>query len=326
MLPRKVGQNTRKPSPTCVNTTCDSVAASGPANCKEGGILRRAKTWKDSWMGWFLPLGVLAFIAGVGALISALVWNDRRRRNARAMARLSQPLPRVPLRSQVIMLSPDLAECEERENDRESESEALSVHSAPTRELAAYTEELAALSMHSAATCALDAHEAPTRELAAHEAPTREFAAYEEVPLAHQRAAVAVSETVGSPSGFRSRSLTARRRRDDDATLKMGSGNTQRTCDASAEELLRMLGPAPTPDLGNIEIYYRLGLVYLAAAKLVQARRCFLTVEGVSPGYRETTAHLAELPFHAPTTSGATPMHHIEMHADKPGHGRRSSR
>jgi hypothetical protein len=60
-------------------------------------------------------------------------------------------------------------------------------------------------------------------------------------------------------------------------------------------DLLAMLGPSPTPDLGNIEIYYRLGLLYLAAGKTEMARHAFVTVEDISPGYRDASDHLEQL-------------------------------
>ncbi len=282
-------------------------------------------------MARLLPI-VLAFAACFVVLLGAFVSRRRRRHKIAAIARLSIPLPRVRLRSQVIVLAADCLEGAERDPDSAtlsrgtspsapsvfhvspvsaepseqapSMNEAVSVHLAPTREFAAYAEELAVLSMHSSAT----------RELAVHEAPTRELAAYLDEPLARNAGrplARAESGRVRAGSGFEPRTRLASERRDEDATLKVGGRETQGPRDTSAEELLRMLGPSPTPDLGNIEIYYRLGLAYLALGKDVQARRCFLTVEGVSPGYRDAAVHLTEIPIYAPTVSGATPVHHL---------------
>ncbi len=309
---------------------CEMVPATAPANRKHKSILQRAPTWNTGCMGWLLPLSVLAFVACSSLLIGSLVWRGRRRRRDAAMLRLSRPLPRVRLRSQVIVLPMDSSEDGERDCDDEARipdksrsghqgllvseapsvrqapvmNEAADVHSAPTREFAAYVEELAALSM-------LDS---PTRELAVHEAPTREFAAYLDEPLLQQPAGLpppsrAASEQVGNPSGFHPRMRTARERCDDDATLKVPRGETQGPRAPSVEQLLRMLGPSPAPDLGNIEIYHRLGVAYLAAHNEEQARLCFLTVEGISRGYRDAAAHLAVLPIHAPTSSGAMPVH-----------------
>jgi len=265
------------------------------------------------------------------------------------MARLSIALPRARLRSQVIVLPVGSSAYRVRDRDGHSEApapetspaksfapEALpladapagrvapgmdeaheaheadeanepdAVHSAPTRELVAYVEELAALSMQ----------DFPTRALAIHHATTRELAVDLEDPGLSERATLppvsrGVSGRPGMPSGFQPRTRSARDRREEDATLRMGSAETRGPREISIEELLRMLGPSPVPDLGNIEIYYRLGLAYLAVHKEVQARRCFLTVEEISPGYRDAAARLAELPIYAPTSSGATPVHHV---------------
>jgi tetratricopeptide (TPR) repeat protein len=71
--------------------------------------------------------------------------------------------------------------------------------------------------------------------------------------------------------------------------------NRPRARTPSVDELLAMLARFPEPGLGNIEIYYRLGLAYLAAQDLDQARTAFLTVEDISPGYRDTSAYLEQL-------------------------------
>ena len=65
-------------------------------------------------------------------------------------------------------------------------------------------------------------------------------------------------------------------------------------------QLLAMLGPSPTPDLGNIEIYYRLGLLYLASGNEDMARHAFVTVEDISPGYRDASSYLEQLTPAAP--------------------------
>ncbi len=171
------------------------------------------------------------------------------------------------------------------------------MHSAPTREFSAYAEQLAALATR-------------TRELAVHEAPTREFAAHLDDPLLSERL-TSPPRAAGTPSGIQPRTRLPKERREEDATLKLGRGDTPSPNEPSAESLLRMLGPSPIPDLGNIEIYYRLGMVYLAAGHDVSARRCFLTVEGISPGYRDAAEHLAVIPVHVPTSSGETPVHYV---------------
>jgi tetratricopeptide (TPR) repeat protein len=71
--------------------------------------------------------------------------------------------------------------------------------------------------------------------------------------------------------------------------------NRPRARTPTVDELLAMLARFPEPGLGNIEIYYRLGLAYLAQQDLEQARRAFLTVEDISPGYRDTAAYLEQL-------------------------------
>lgn len=251
------------------------------------------------------------------------------------MARLSTALPRARLRSQVIVLPVGASAYRVRDRDSHIEApepgsstskafapeapppdavpmsvapcadETDSVHSAPTRELAAYVEELAALSMQDFPTRALAIHQATTRELTVDfEDPAGEPASLPPVPRA-------VSGRPGMPSGFQPRTRSSRDRREEDATLRMGGAQTRGPADISIEELLRMLGPSPVPDLGNIEIYYRLGVAYLAVHKEVQARRCFLTVEEISPGYRDAAARLMELPIYAPTSSGPTPVHHV---------------
>jgi len=286
-------------------------------------------------MGWLLPLSVLAVAVCCGGVIGVVMWYRRRRREAAAMARLSVALPRVRLRSQVIVLPVGSSEYRVRDRDSEvpaseastskafappvvplseeptegvapSVDETASIHSAPTRELAAYVEELAALSMQ----------DFPTRALAIHQAPTRELAVDLDDPRLREHAGLppvsqAISGRPGTPSGFQPRTRTTRDRREQDATLRMGGAKTRGPDEVSIEELLRMLGPSPVPDLGSIEIYYRLGLAYLAVHEDVQARRCFLTVEEISPGYRDAAAHLTELPIYAPTSSGPTPVHHV---------------
>jgi tetratricopeptide (TPR) repeat protein len=63
---------------------------------------------------------------------------------------------------------------------------------------------------------------------------------------------------------------------------------------ATIKELVAMIGKQPC-DLGNIEVYYRLGLACLAAEKRDDARNAFRAVDQTSPGYRDTEQHLADL-------------------------------
>jgi len=63
----------------------------------------------------------------------------------------------------------------------------------------------------------------------------------------------------------------------------------------SVKQLDDMLGKDSIPDLGNIEIYYRLGLAYLADAKLDDAKRAFTIVDEVSPGYRDAARRAEEI-------------------------------
>jgi hypothetical protein len=60
-------------------------------------------------------------------------------------------------------------------------------------------------------------------------------------------------------------------------------------------ELDGMLEKTKTPDLGNIEIHYRLGLACVAETRLERAKRAFETVEEISPGYRDAAQRLEEL-------------------------------
>lgn len=48
-------------------------------------------------------------------------------------------------------------------------------------------------------------------------------------------------------------------------------------------------------DLGNIEVYYRLGLACLDAGKRDEARKAFQAVDDASPGYRDTEKRLRDL-------------------------------
>lgn len=63
----------------------------------------------------------------------------------------------------------------------------------------------------------------------------------------------------------------------------------------SVKQLDDMLGKGATPDLGNIEIYYRLGLANLAEAKLDEAKKAFTIVDDVSPGYRDAARRAEEI-------------------------------
>jgi hypothetical protein len=282
-------------------------------------------------MAWVLAVVVLVLAAFFGVLLGSLL--RRRRVKGRTTVRQSGALPRVPLRSQVIVLGPSSLKRVAREDeepqpeqaapalseheqpfvvDRPSEREApflnhsLSEHEKPTREFAAHVEALAALSRPST----------PTREFSVHDARTREFAAYSEALFAPQeeelsRPSRAANDSARVPSGLPSRTGAGNSRRDEHETLKVGSARAQERREPTATELRQMLGASPTPDLGNIEIYYRLGLALLADGNEVEARRCFLNVEGVSPGYRDTAEQLTRLPIHAPTSSGPTPVYHV---------------
>ncbi|HEY2514961.1 MAG TPA: protein kinase [Polyangiaceae bacterium] len=59
-------------------------------------------------------------------------------------------------------------------------------------------------------------------------------------------------------------------------------------------ELKKLIGGRP-PDLGNIEVYYRLGLAYLARGQYQEAREAFEAVEEVSPGYRDAAERASQL-------------------------------
>jgi tetratricopeptide (TPR) repeat protein len=97
--------------------------------------------------------------------------------------------------------------------------------------------------------------------------------------------------------------------------------NRPRARTPSVEELLEMLSRFAEPDLGNIEIHYRLGLAYLAAKQLSEARQAFLTVEDISPGYRDANAYLEQLlpPVgeHAVVTQGSGPANNNATHAER---------
>lgn len=62
----------------------------------------------------------------------------------------------------------------------------------------------------------------------------------------------------------------------------------------SIADLVSMIGNQPC-DLGNIEVYYRLGMACLAANKVADALKAFQAVDGVSPGYRDTSNRIAQL-------------------------------
>jgi hypothetical protein len=249
----------------------------------------RALTWKNGCMAWFPALVAFVVAACVGVLFGARVLVKRRQQKLDAARRLSVPLPRIPLRSQVITVQPDALDVDSQ-----------AACAAKTREVAVHVDELMALSTHGKATREFLVHQAPTRELSVHpDAEPDEFA----------KTSPGVYVGAMSPSGLQPRTRLERRAEDD--TLKLVEGEmAQAPVASTTAELLRMLGPSPTPDLGNIEVYYRLGLVYLASNQDENARRCFLTVEAISPGYRDAALHLTQLPIYAPTSSGATPAHH----------------
>jgi tetratricopeptide (TPR) repeat protein len=97
----------------------------------------------------------------------------------------------------------------------------------------------------------------------------------------------------------------------------------------SVAELLTMLGPNPEPDLGNIEIFYRLGLAQLAAGQNDEARQAFLTVEDISPGYRDANNYLSQLLANAGNALPSRPppansnVHRMEREAAaRPGRAR----
>ncbi len=239
-------------------------------------------------MAWFPALVAFVLAACVGVLFGARVLVKRRQQKLDAARRMSVPLPRIPLRSQVITVQPDV-----------SDADTQAACAAKTREFSAHVDELLALSMQDKATRELLVHQAPTRELRAH---------VDEEPDEFAKTSPAFYVRSPSPSGLQPRTRLERRAEDD--TLKLEGEKAQAPVASTTAELLRMLGPSPTPDLGNIEVYYRLGLVYLAANQDENARRCFLTVEAISPGYRDAAMHLTQLPIYAPTSSGATPVHH----------------
>src|SRR5438067_11827178 len=49
------------------------------------------------------------------------------------------------------------------------------------------------------------------------------------------------------------------------------------------------------PDLGNIEVYYRLGLGHLARGQYEEAKVAFASVEEASPGYRDAAARADQI-------------------------------
>ncbi len=59
-------------------------------------------------------------------------------------------------------------------------------------------------------------------------------------------------------------------------------------------ELVAMIGDQPC-DLGNIEVFYRLGLACLAFDRIDDARNAFEAVSEASPGYRDTEKRLEQL-------------------------------
>jgi TolA-binding protein len=58
--------------------------------------------------------------------------------------------------------------------------------------------------------------------------------------------------------------------------------------------LAGMIGDSPC-DLGNIEVFYRLGLACLAQGRVDDAIHAFQAVSDASPGYRDTESRLARL-------------------------------
>lgn len=62
----------------------------------------------------------------------------------------------------------------------------------------------------------------------------------------------------------------------------------------SVSELKKLLD-GQQPDLGNIEVYYRLGLALTVAGRWREAFEAFASVEGTSPGYRDANARADEL-------------------------------
>jgi serine/threonine-protein kinase len=62
----------------------------------------------------------------------------------------------------------------------------------------------------------------------------------------------------------------------------------------SVEALEQMIAGRPC-DLGNIEVFYRLGLAALASGDWPRAQECFAAVEDASPGYRDAGGRVLEL-------------------------------
>ena len=62
----------------------------------------------------------------------------------------------------------------------------------------------------------------------------------------------------------------------------------------SVESLELMIAGRPC-DLGNIEVFYRLGLAALASGDWPRAQECFAAVEDASPGYRDAGGRVLEL-------------------------------
>jgi tRNA A-37 threonylcarbamoyl transferase component Bud32/tetratricopeptide (TPR) repeat protein len=62
----------------------------------------------------------------------------------------------------------------------------------------------------------------------------------------------------------------------------------------TVEALEQMIGGRPC-DLGNLEVFYRLGLAALASGDWARAQECFAAVEDASPGYRDAGSRVLEL-------------------------------
>jgi hypothetical protein len=139
-------------------------------------------------LAWLPELGDPVLLVRAGVLIVSLslllgvLIQRRRRRSKRAALHAAKPRGRGVKRSRASVLEPDAparlrppepARSAEPPFDHVVANEALlasvqpSVHETPTREFAAYIEELAALSMQPTETGELAVHETPTREFAA---------------------------------------------------------------------------------------------------------------------------------------------------------------
>jgi tetratricopeptide (TPR) repeat protein len=78
----------------------------------------------------------------------------------------------------------------------------------------------------------------------------------------------------------------------------------------SVDELMTLIGGRPA-ELGNIEVYYRLGLAQMAAGRWSEAREAFAAVEQASPGYRDASRRLDEVDRWRQAVAATDPRHSL---------------